>query len=215
VVVRILFGDFAFDRGSRQLFRGNVEVHLGPKAFTLIELLLSRRPRAVSKAQVRDAVWPRTFVAESNLTSLLNELRSALGDDAKHPRFIRTVRGFGYAFCAEAQEAEASASPETLHWLFWGRQELPLRNGENILGRSPRATQFLDGASVSRRHALIRVSGAEALLEDSGSKNGTFLHGKKLTGPVPLKDGDEIRLGSIRITYRRFEAADSTVTARQ
>lgn len=59
------------------------------------------------------------------------------------------------------------------------------------------------------------MSGAEALLEDSGSKNGTFLRGKKLTGPVPLKDGDEIRLGSIRMTYRRFEAGDSTATGRQ
>jgi DNA-binding winged helix-turn-helix (wHTH) protein len=214
-VVRILFGDFAFDGGSRQLLRGNAEVHLGPKAFTLLDLLLSQRPRAVSKAQVRDAVWPRTFVAESNLTSLLTELRSALGDDAKHPRFIRTVRGFGYSFCGEVQEGEDSCSPETLHWLLWGKQELPLRMGENVLGRGPRATQLLDAASVSRRHALIRVSGAEALLEDSGSKNGTFLRGKKLTGPVPLKDGDEIRLGSIRITYRRFEAADSTATARQ
>jgi DNA-binding winged helix-turn-helix (wHTH) protein len=214
-VVRILFGEFAFDRGSRQLLRENTEVHLGPKAFTLLDLLLSQRPRAVSKALVRDAVWPRTFVAESNLSSLLTELRSALGDDAKHPRFIRTVRGFGYSFCGEAQEWEGSASSETLHRLFWGRQELPLRKGENILGRGPRATQLLDAASVSRRHALIRVSGAEALLEDSGSKNGTFLRGKKLTGPVPLRDGDEIRLGSIRITYRRFEAADSTATARQ
>ena len=93
--MRILFGEFAFDGGSRQLLRGNEEVHLGPKAFVLLDLLLTQRPRAVSKAQVRDAVWPRTFVAESNLTSLLNELRSALGDDAKHPRCIRTVRGFG------------------------------------------------------------------------------------------------------------------------
>jgi DNA-binding winged helix-turn-helix (wHTH) protein len=214
-VVRILFGEFAFDGGSRQLLRGNEEVHLGPKAFTLLDLLLSQRPRAVSKAQVRDAVWPRTFVAESNLTSLLTELRGALEDDAKRPRFIRTVRGFGYCFCGEVQEDKDSLSPETLHWLFWGRQELPLRKGENILGRDPRATQLLDAASVSRRHALIRVSGGEAVLEDSGSKNGTFLRGKKLTGPVPLKDGDDIRLGSIQVTYRRFEAADSTATARQ
>jgi len=213
--VRLLFGEFAFDGGSRQLLRGNAEVHLGPKAFALLDLLLSQRPRAVSKAQVRDAVWPRTFVAESNLTSLLTELRSALGDDAKHPRFIRTVRGFGYSFCGEVQEGEDRPLPETLHWLFWGRQELPLRKGENILGRGPRVTQPLDAASVSRRHALIRVSGAEALLEDSGSKNGTFLRGEKLTGPVPLNDGDEIRLGSIRMTYRRFEAVDSTATARQ
>jgi DNA-binding winged helix-turn-helix (wHTH) protein len=213
--VRLLFGEFAFDGGSRQLLRGNAEVHLGPKAFTLLDLLLSQRPRAVSKAQVRDAVWPRTFVAESNLTSLLTELRSALGDDAKHPRFIRTVRGFGYSFCGEVHEGEDSPSPGIFHWLFWGKQELPLRTGENILGRDPRATQLLDAASVSRRHALIRVSGAEAFLEDSGSKNGTFLRGEKLTGPVALKDGDEIRLGSIRMTYRRFETANSTATAAQ
>ena len=210
--MRILFGEFVFDGGSRQLLHGSEEVHLGPKSFTLLELLLSQRPRAVSKSHVRDAVWPRTFVTESNLTSLLTELRTALGDDARHPRFIRTVRGFGYSFCGEVMEMEGSPIPEALHRLFWGCQELPLRRGENVLGRGPEATLYVDASSVSRRHALIHVSGAEALLEDTGSKNGTFLRGKRLTELALLKDGDEIRLGSIRMTYRRLSAVDSTAT---
>ena len=76
-----------------------------PKAYELLSLLLARRPRVLSKAQIRDVLWPGTSVARDGLPRLVTELRQALGDDAQQPRFIRTVHGFGYAFCGEAREA--------------------------------------------------------------------------------------------------------------
>ena len=199
---------------SRQLLRGPEEVHLGPKAFDLLDLLVSRRPRAVTKAQVRDALWPRTSVADSNLTSLLTELRSALGDDATQPRFVRTVRGFGYAFCGAATEAAEAAAPhesQRLHLrLVYQGREVPLRPGENVLGRCDEAVAWVDSPSVSRRHARIVVSGQDAVLEDLGSRNGTYLDGEKIAAPSPLADGDEIRVGRAFMTFRSFPAAAST-----
>src|SRR5712691_5795763 len=99
-----LFGDFALDQERRQLLRAGVSLPLEPKAYELLSLLLARRPRALSKAQIRDVLWPGTFVSESALAGLVTDLRSVFGDDPRRPRFIRTVHGFGYAFCGEARE---------------------------------------------------------------------------------------------------------------
>jgi DNA-binding winged helix-turn-helix (wHTH) protein len=212
--VRILFGEFALDRESRQLFRGNEEVHLGPKAFDLLVLLVIHQPRAVTKAHVRDTLWPRTYVAESNLSSLLNELRSALGDDARRPRFIRTVRGFGYSFCGAAtnagEPARGHGSRKAHLRLVYEGREVALRAGENVLGRCDDAVAWLNLPSVSRRHARILVSGETATLEDLGSRNGTYLRGEKIAAPSPLADGDEIRVGRVFMTFRSFPVAAST-----
>ena len=106
------FGDFELDRERRQLLRSGQPVPLEPKVYELLSLLVERRPKALSRAQIRDVVWPGVFVSESTLGVAVNAIRQALGDDARQPRFIRTVHGFGYAFCgevgAEAYVREAS-----------------------------------------------------------------------------------------------------------
>ena len=198
------FGDFSVDFGSRQLLRETKEIHLGPKAFELLEALLRTRPRAWSKAQLLERIWPRTAVSESSLTSVVTELRAALGDEARRPRFIRTVYGFGYAFCGEATEvAEAVRTPRGFRLrLFLEDREIALHEGENILGRLDEGVAWLESPTVSRRHARILVSGGQAALEDLGSKNGTYLRGRRLDSPSPLSDGDEILLGRVRMTFR-------------
>src|SRR5688500_13859545 len=95
------FGEFLFDSGSRLLLRSGVERHLSPKARQLLQLLLLARPRALSREDLYDALWPSTFVCETNLASIVNEVRRALGDDARSSHYIRTVHGFGYAFRSE------------------------------------------------------------------------------------------------------------------
>jgi len=89
---------------------------------------------------------------------------------------------------------------------------IPLSTGDNILGRDEDATLWLDGPSISRFHARIRVSAAGAVLEDLGSKNGTYLGEHKVTEPMVLKDGDEIRLGLLVLTFRIPREAQSTKT---
>jgi DNA-binding winged helix-turn-helix (wHTH) protein len=203
--VALHFGEFAADLGSRQLWQGAEVVPVGPKAFELLELLLRSRPRALSKAQIRDRLWPRTVASESNLSTLVNELRTALGDRARKPRFIRTVYGFGYAFCGEATEV-ADAQPGSARArrlrLFLHDREIALRQGENLLGRLDEGVAWFESPTVSRRHARIVVEGGKATLEDLGSKNGTFLRGQRISSPRPLADGDEILLGRVPMTFR-------------
>src|SRR5262245_11100110 len=93
-VMKLAFGDCVFDSDLRQLVRGGVAVHLTPKALRLLELLLERRPKPISKQEIRDVVWPDTVVAEGSLANVVFEVRNALGDDPREPRFVRTVHSF-------------------------------------------------------------------------------------------------------------------------
>jgi DNA-binding winged helix-turn-helix (wHTH) protein len=92
------FGRFTVDSDTRQLRRDGRAVHLSPKAFELLLALLAARPRVLSKADLQDRLWPHTFVAEANLSNLVAEVRKAIGDTSRAPRFLRTAHGFGYAF---------------------------------------------------------------------------------------------------------------------
>ena len=206
------FGEFELDRAGRQLLRDGQPLCLTPKAFALLDLLLERRPAAVPKAEIRDRVWPGTFVADSNLTSLVTELRGALGDDPRKPRFLRTVYGFGYAFCGHASGASRREAGRCR--LYGDGREITVAEGEAVLGRGDDVDVLVDASSVSRRHARIRVRDGRATLEDLRSKNGTFVRGERLVGPRDLADGDEIRLGHVPFTFRVLRAAaESTRTA--
>lgn len=133
---------------------------------------------------------PDTHVGDGSLTVLVSELRSALGDGAREPRYIRTVQGFGYAFAAEATDVPPTSSGPgggSLPRVVWGRRVLPLVEGDNVLGRDEDATIRIDDASVSRRHAVLRVRGDEATLEDLGSKNGTYLREKRVEASARLE----------------------------
>jgi DNA-binding winged helix-turn-helix (wHTH) protein len=214
--VRFRIGDCVFNRESRELSRAGRPVPLSPKAYLLLDLLLARRPKAFSKAELHDALWPDTFVVETNLANLVAELRAALGEKGRRSRFIRTVHGFGYAFSGEAVEEDpkdrqGGASGVAL---IADERTFALANGENVLGRDPAAEVFLDDTAVSRRHARITVRGSQATLEDLGSKNGTFLGGKPVTAPALLRDADAILLGSVLLTVRLAGPGRSTRTLR-
>ena len=206
--MRVEFDRFAFDSERRELLDGKRPVHLGPQAFRLLEILIASRPRALRKKELYESIWQDTFVDESNLAGLVNELRAALRDRARKPRFIRTVHGFGYAFCGELKGESPPARAGTL--LFRGR-ELPLHEGTNILGRDPTADIQIDDATVSRKHAIITIGPDGATLEDLSSKNGTFFGGVRLNGSAPLGEGQTFLLGDASIVFRR-NSAGSTVT---
>jgi len=207
------FGDFRLDPGRRQLFRGEEPIHLTPKAFELLGALLEARPEAVAKADLEARIWGKTHVAETSLAGLVAELRAALGERPRKSEFIRTVHGFGYAFCGPAPAASAGSDPfrvgDLVYRISWARREVALRVGENILGRVPDAVAWMDSPTVSRRHASIRVSAQGATIEDLGSHNGTYLRGERVTKPVPLRDGDEIHLGSVIVTLRIGQAGET------
>jgi DNA-binding winged helix-turn-helix (wHTH) protein len=211
---RVLFGGWQFDADSRELLGPRGPVHLSPKAFALLGVLLESRPRAVSKAELHDRLWANTFVSESNLASLVSEVRRALGEAAPERGFIRTVHGFGYAFRSDATAAARPPDPDRqapTFYLSWGPGELRLEGGESVLGRAQPGSRCIDSPTVSRRHARVVVAGGGATIEDLGSRNGTYLNGRRLSGPAELADGDVIRLGSVSAVFRVVLPVDSTL----
>jgi DNA-binding winged helix-turn-helix (wHTH) protein len=210
------FGEFVFDESSRELRAGGRRVPLSPKAFDLLALLFRERPRALSKAELRDRLWPDTFVGETSLPRVVGEIRRALGDRPERASFLRTVHRFGYAFVGEAAEAgseRAGVSPESGCALLWGERRIPLPEGANVVGRDPECVLTIPSGHVSRRHAQIIVTGGKATVQDLGSKNGTLVGGKRVRGEKPLVEGDEIRIGPALLVFCTMRAG-STQTGR-
>jgi len=194
-----MFGTFLVDPGGRQLLNGNRHVHVSPKAFDLLQLLLSRRPNAVSKAEIQDALWPSAHVVEANVANLVGEIRRVLEDDSEVPRYVRTVPRFGYAFIHPVRTDIEDDGVSFM--LIAGHRQHRLRQGPHPLGRSKHDDSPFKAAAVSRRHACIVVTGALATIEDLGSKNGTFVNGVRLVGSAPLIEGDIVRLGTVDLTF--------------
>jgi DNA-binding winged helix-turn-helix (wHTH) protein len=210
--MRLGFGDFILDSETKELLRQAQAVSLSPKAFQLLELLIESRPKALSKSQLHDRLWPNTFVVEANLSNLIGEVRRALDDDPRQPRYVRTVHRFGYAFRAEIADLARSDTSAVLCRLIWAGGSAMLCEGQHILGRDSDAAVFLDSPSVSRRHARVRVADGHVTFEDLGSKNGSSIGGRRTHGPVPLNDGDVITTGLIDLTFRMVRPAVPTET---
>jgi DNA-binding winged helix-turn-helix (wHTH) protein len=208
---RVSFGDFVLDLESRELRRGRQVVTLAPKAYQLLEILVGNRPKALSKITLMELLWPDTFVVEKNLVNLIREIRQALGDDPTHPRFVRTIHRFGYAFQVLPDETAADMAGARFR-LEWANGRAKLAEGQHLLGRDPDLELFLDSPGVSRRHALIKITGEDATVEDLGSKNGTFVADRRLEAPTRLLDGDRIRVGSVQLTFNAIHRSASTRT---
>ena len=148
-------------------------------------------------------------MADASLTNVVAEIRAATGDDARRPRFLRTVHAFGYAFCGELVQEGSPVVGGTWHLVIAGRR-YALSAGPNVVGRDPAAAIPIDHVSVSRRHAQVSLSGGGATIQDLGSRNGTYLNGRRLETAAALKDGDVIRLGSVTIVVEGWLSAGST-----
>jgi DNA-binding winged helix-turn-helix (wHTH) protein len=221
--VRTQFGPFTLDPSTRELLEGGRAIHLSPKAFDVLQALVEARPAVVPKAALHDRIWPGTFVVDANLSVLIGEVRKALGDNAQTPRYIRTAHKVGYAFCGDATEAAAAAraaglgaSAASRCWLAWNDRTLALAPGENLIGRNPECTVWVDAAGVSRRHARLRLDAesGDAAIEDLGSMNGTFVNEARIDAPVRLRDGDLVHLGSVALTFRVWLPERSRSTER-
>ena len=204
----VRFGAFALDPGARTLLRDGAGVHLSPKAFDVLEILVARRPNVVSKDVLLETVWAGKAVEEANLAIAVGEIRKALGDDPKAPEIVVTVARRGYRFAAPTigtDAAEAAPSTEFPRWwLVWNERTLPLREGENVVGRHPASSVWLNVASVSRLHARITAGAQSVTIEDRESRNGTLVNGRKISAARTLIDGDRITIGAEELTFREW-----------
>jgi DNA-binding winged helix-turn-helix (wHTH) protein len=202
------------DLGTRLVRREGIDIHLAPKAFDLLVLLVRRRPNAVGHDDLQAALWPDVHISETSLAVLVTQLRKALGDSSADDRLIRTVHRVGYAFNGDAvinDPAGLSGTP-VCRFLFRGRSiELPA--GESVIGRDRGCAVCIDADSVSRHHARLLVSGRDASIEDLGSKNGTWVAGERIQRTTALTDGTSLRFGSETVRFEMMDADRPTKTA--
>jgi DNA-binding winged helix-turn-helix (wHTH) protein len=219
--MKVRFADCMLDTEARCLFRGTGEIHLSPKAFELLKVLVDNRPRALSKAELLEGVWPSVFVSDASLARVVNEVRAAIGDRARPAHIVRTVHGYGYAFAADIEadiednklrHADAGPPGRPACWFIWRRRVFALSEGEHIAGREPDVSISLDSAKVSRHHARVLVRGAITTIEDLDSKNGTFVRGSRISAPTALEPGDAVRIGPFTLTFRVARGPTRTET---
>jgi DNA-binding winged helix-turn-helix (wHTH) protein len=214
--MRYEFADLSLDTDARQLRRGGSPLRLSPKAMDLLSMLVSEPHRVVPKTELYDRLWPGVFVVEGNLYVLIREIRRAIGDRKRS--IIKTAHRTGYSCAISVREvsptgrAESEEPSGVVHTLRHGNQEYRLKEGENLVGREPTAQLFLSSNSVSRRHAVIDVSGDRATLTDLGSKNGTFIGDQPVRDKALLADGTIVRFGSVEVLYQFCFHAGPTET---
>ena len=190
-----------------RLSRGEETVRLELKLMEVLVYLAERTGELVSKRELIDAVWKVEVISDGTLTRAIALLRKALGDEARNPRFIETIPKRGYRFIAPVEFVDSTHSTDLRFKVEVPDGEIPLAEGENLIGRDHEATVRIDIGGVSRRHAMIVVDGAYATLEDLDSKNGTYLRGRRVQKQTHLAHGDEIRIG-LKVARLTFVVED-------
>ncbi|HEY6993189.1 MAG TPA: winged helix-turn-helix domain-containing tetratricopeptide repeat protein [Xanthobacteraceae bacterium] len=152
--MRYRFDAFELDSRSRELRRAGSLVGVEPQVFDLLELLIRNRDRVVTKDDMIASVWSGRIVSESTLTSRLNAARSAIGDDGKGQRLIRTMRHRGVRFVgAVSEEHEPADVPPPVRPETPSIVVLPFAN----LSGDPAQDYFADGMVEDITMALGRL----------------------------------------------------------
>jgi len=187
--LHLRFGEFELDEANARLLNGDKAVALAPTPFNLLCALARQAGQLMSKEALLDAVWGHQFVSESVLKTAVSDLRIAIGDNPREPRFIETVARRGYRFIAAAAEAPAAALghplAEQIDRLFIGRADALMRMrrhweracsgqraivwiaGEPGIGKTTLIEHFaagLPGANVARGQCVEHYGSAEPYL---------------------------------------------------
>lgn len=157
---RYRFADFALDTRKGVLERQGAEIHLRHKTFQFLRYLIENRDRIVTKQELWDRLWPDSAVTDDALVQCVKDIRRALGDDPREPRYVRTLPRLGYRFVAPIEEHEPAAAPTTQDVAAAGEAapivapafELPRRSA------TQRAIPYLSVAAV-----LVVIAGSAAL----------------------------------------------------
>jgi DNA-binding winged helix-turn-helix (wHTH) protein len=196
------FGVFDVDPRTGELRKRGVRLRLQEQPFQVLTLLLERAGDLVTRDELRQRLWSEdVFVAfEQGLNNAVAKIRTALGDSADSPRFVETLERRGYRFIAAVEWTstdphEQPAAP-MVH-VEIGSQTRVVAEGSHVIGRDPSADVWINSTLVSRQHARLVVRGGQVTIEDLGSRNGTFVNGIRLTAPVTLASGDDVRLGVV------------------
>ena len=105
------FGPFRVDLSAEQLWCDNEVVRLTPKAFAVLQYMVTHAGQLVRKEELVETIWGTAYVTEAVLTTCIREVRRALGERAQTPHFIETVRGRGYRFIAPVTDTTSVTAP--------------------------------------------------------------------------------------------------------
>jgi len=109
--IRIRFAAFELDEANASLLRDRDPVPLAPTPFAVLCALVRKRGSLLTSNELLDEVWGHQFVSDSVLRTAISELRTALDDDARQPRFIQTVSRRGYRFIADTSAVAGAPAP--------------------------------------------------------------------------------------------------------
>lgn len=207
----IRFRSFVLDLCAHRLTRNGREVHIRRQAFELLRILLEHAPQALTKAELRDRLWPDTTVADSGLPRVISDLRTIIGDNGQQRRLIRTIHGVGYAF--EATAIDGMPRPSAMQCMLTSRREFSLVEGENIIGRDPDVAVSINGPVIQRRHARIVVEQGVARIEGLDSTIGTYVDDELITCSRVLRHGDVVRVGDYELTFSAAAIETTTSTS--
>lgn len=213
------FGGFELDVAAYALRRADQRIKLEKIPMEVLVLLVRKAGRLVNRGEIQAALWGSDVFVDQDaaINTAIRKIRRALADAAENPRFVETVVGKGYRFIAplETHDTDVSSNrvaPRRPNYLVTrGKRQFVLDRGENLLGRDPEATVYIDHPSVSRRHARISIQSTRAVLEDLQSRNGTFLDGRQIERPTEVPHGAIIGLGPITLTFVVLPAVASTL----
>lgn len=175
---RLYFQQHTVDLARRALFRDGVEVHLHPRAFDTMMYLLTHPGRVLAKDELLQAIWPDVVVGENNLAQSIRELREALGDDAQHPVFIRTVPRRGYLFLPEVtanRPPEAAGAGSSTGALRADAHNTPAEAAFTRIGRPAASGPGRRGwatAAMAVVAAAVVVTGVWAMRQSAAAKAG-------------------------------------------
>jgi TolB-like protein/Tfp pilus assembly protein PilF len=158
------FGPFRFEPPSGRLWAGKDEVRLTPKAAAVLSALLAHAGEPVSKEALFASVWPKTVVSDDALASCIQELRKALSDDPKQPRFIETRHRRGYRFVADLAPVEKEVvAPPLAELPAGGKPTLAVLPFDNLSGDADQE-YFADGitediiTALSKHRSLLLIA---------------------------------------------------------
>ena len=204
VIVR--FGRCTFDARRRQVFRDDGDViHLTPKAFDLLGVLLESSPNVVRKAELHERLWEGTFVSDATLAGLVKELRRALGGPASDVPLIRTSYGVGYAFSGPLEQirpGSRAATPSSIAVLPFANLSADGEShyfSDGLAEELITALAHVPGLQVASRTSAFHFRGGEADIKDVGRR----LHVDRVLEGSVRREGTRLR-----ITARLVDVAD-------
>ena len=181
----LVFDPFVLDLGSERLLRGREPIELRPKTWKLMRFLAENPGRLLTKDELLDEVWADVAVTPASLNQAIRELRQALGDDAREPRYIQTVHRRGFRFIAALERVDANgvagmergvsegrarpgifgreAELQRLHELFArataGERQLVFVTGDEGIGKTTLMRAFLDDLGADQRNLFFAGGG--------------------------------------------------------